>query len=280
MFRHWAVLLIAASLIAVGCKAASDTADNTGNDTSVPPAAVPGFPSSMVALGDSLTAAFGSCLAPTSCPRNSWSTGNGTQVNSHYKRILDSNPAIADHQVNLAVPGATVADLAGQAAQAAQGSAEYVTVLIGANDACRGEMTTPQTFRTQLASALTVIHNGLPNAHILMVGIPNVYRVWEIGHTNKLALGVWKSGVCPNLLANASSMADADVARRSAFRDRITAYNAEIGGACAAVPHCRFNEIASFAFELTMLSAIDFFHPNASGQTALAEVTYPDAFDW
>jgi len=53
---------------------------------------VDGFPSSMVALGDSITAAYGSCLAPTACPRNSWATGDGTQVNSHYRRILASNP--------------------------------------------------------------------------------------------------------------------------------------------------------------------------------------------
>ncbi len=33
---------------------------------------------------------------------------------------------------------------------------------------------------------------------------PTSGRVWEIGH-NKLAPGVWKHGVCPNLLANATS---------------------------------------------------------------------------
>ena len=32
--------------------------------------------------------------------------------------------------------------------------------------------------------------------------------------------------------------------------------------------------------DLTMLSAIDFFHPNASGQNALADLTYPGTFTW
>ena len=73
----------------MACKAG--TIGNPGPTGTVKP--VSGFPSSMVALGDSLTAAYGSCFAPTSCPRNSWSTGDGTQVNSHYRRIARANPA-------------------------------------------------------------------------------------------------------------------------------------------------------------------------------------------
>ncbi len=279
MSRLWVFILVATSLVALGCKAA---ASNDGVDPSAPPpASVPGYPSSMVALGDSITAAFGSCLAPTACPRNSWSTGDGNQVNSHYRRILQENPAIADREANLAEPGITISDLKGQAEQALGRSADYITILVGANDACRGDMTDPQVFRTQLDAALSVLRNGLPNSEVLMVGIPDVYRVWEIGHTNKLALGVWKHGVCPSLLANASSNAAADVNRRTAFRDRISAYNAELSAACAQYgSKCRFKDVASFAFELTMLSAIDFFHPNAAGQNALADQTYPGTFNW
>src|SRR5712671_2380264 len=106
MSRRWVALLAAASLIALGCKS---TAGAVGTDPSAPPPVpVDGLPSSMVAMGDSITAGFGSCLAPASCPRNSWSTGDGTQVNSHYRRLLKVNPAIERREVNLAVPGAKV----------------------------------------------------------------------------------------------------------------------------------------------------------------------------
>jgi lysophospholipase L1-like esterase len=283
MSRRWVVLLAAVSLIAMGCKSVGEAAGaDPGAPVAAPaPAPVAGFPSSMVALGDSLTAAFGSCLAPSSCPRNSWSTGNGTQVNSHYRRILKENPAIEDRAVNLAVPGATVSDLSDQADAAVKKPAEYITILIGANDACRGDMTAPGTFRTKLDAALATLRKGLPKSQLLLVGIPNVFRVWEIGHTNKLALAVWKTGICPNLLANATSLNDADVARRNAFRDRIGAYNAELKAACTGYgSRCRYDDVATFAFELTMLSASDFFHPNASGQNALAEQTYPGSFTW
>ena len=279
MSQRWILLLAAVSLIALGCKGAGEPAG--ADPGGPPPAPVDGFPSSMIALGDSITAAFGSCLSPTSCPRNSWSTGDGTQVNSHYRRILRANPAIKDREVNLAVPGARISDLNGQAEAAVKKPADYITILIGGNDACSGEMTAPNVFRAQLDGALEVLRKGFPKSQVLIVGIPNVFRVWEIGHTNKLALGVWKSGVCPNLLGNATSTAPADVARRNAFRDRISAYNHELAGACAGYgSRCRYDDVSTFAFEFTMLSAIDFFHPNASGQNALADQTYPDSFTW
>jgi lysophospholipase L1-like esterase len=275
MSRRSVYLLIALALFTVACK---ETGGALPGPSGPPPAPVPGFPSSMVALGDSITAAYGSCLAPTACPRNSWSTGDGTQVNSHYRRILASNPAIRGHASNLAKPGATVADLPGQAQTAAAVPVDYVTVLMGANDACRGEMTSAAAFRGSFDQALTTIRNAMPNAQILVVSIPNVFHVWEVGHANRVALAAWKSGVCPNLLTNPTSTDPADAARRQAFADRVSAYNTQIRASCTSRSHCRFVDISGFAFDLTMLSAIDFFHPNAAGQQALADQTYPAAF--
>jgi lysophospholipase L1-like esterase len=278
MSRRWALVLIVLALVGLACK---NTEGSPGEPDGSPPAPVPGFPSSMVAIGDSLTAAYGSCLAPVACPRNSWSTGDGTQVYSHYRRIRDANPAISGHTRNLAQPGARVADLAGQAGDAARQRADYVTILVGGNDACSGTMTTAATFRRELDGALATIKKAMPKARVLVVSIPDIYRVWEVGHTSKIALAAWKSGTCPNLLANPTSTAAADVARRKAFRDRITAYNGQIKAACAGYgSRCRFDNVATFAFKLTMLSAIDFFHPNAAGQEALARESYPGSFTW
>jgi lysophospholipase L1-like esterase len=272
-FRPWLMGLTLLALLAIACKQpVSEEGPGTGEP---PPPSVDGIPSSMVALGDSITAAYGSCLAPTACPRNSWATGDGTQVISHYRRIVAINPAMKGHGTNLAKPGASSADLPGQAAAAVAVPVGYVTVLVGANDACKGEMTPAGTFRARVGEALATIVNGMPDAQVLVVSIPDVYRVWEIGHTNRVALATWRSGACPNLLSNPESFEPADVARRQTFANQIAAYNAELGGACAdAGPRCRYVDVSGFAFELTMLSAIDFFHPNASGQQALADATY------
>jgi lysophospholipase L1-like esterase len=271
--RHWIVGLTMLALLALACK---EPVSNPGpGPGEPPPPAVDGVPSSMAALGDSITAGYGSCLAPTACPRNSWATGDGTQVNSHYRRILAANPLIREHAENFARPGSGSADLAGQASAAVGTPVDYVTVLAGANDACRGEMTPVSTFRGNVGQALITLANGMPGATILLVSIPNVYRVWEIGHDNRVAVAAWRSGVCPNLLSNPTSLEPADVARRQAFADQIAAYNEQLAAACANVGNCRYVDISGFEYELTMLSAIDFFHPNASGQQALADQTYP-----
>jgi lysophospholipase L1-like esterase len=277
MSRRWTMVLSVLALIALGCQAGTGTT-RTGGSASKP---VAGFPSSMVALGDSITAGFGACFAPTACPRTSWSTGEGSQVDSHYKRILARNPAISGHNLNLAVPGATAASLPGQAATAAGHPVDYVTVLIGSNDACTGPMTPVATFRSEVDEALATIQRAMPDARLLLVSLPDIYRVWQIAHDNALARDVWKAGVCPNLLANPTSTAAADVARRTAFRDRVSAYNTQLLQACRGYgPRCRFADIAGFQFGITMLNGIDFFHPNASGQTALADQTYPGSFTW
>src|SRR5262245_23762284 len=85
MSRRWMVVLAGLALVAVACKTPADGGTGSGQPTPTP---VKGYPSSMVALGDSITAGYGSCLAPTACLRNSWATGDGTQVKSHYRRIV------------------------------------------------------------------------------------------------------------------------------------------------------------------------------------------------
>jgi lysophospholipase L1-like esterase len=117
---------------------------------------------------------------------------------------------------------------------------------------------------------------------VLIASLPDIYRVWEVAHTRRAAQEAWALGVCPTLLANATSTAPADVARRRAFRDRIEAYNAILAKACQAYgPRCRYvGAVHDTAFGLAELSAVDYFHPNAEGESRLAEVSWPGSFTW
>jgi lysophospholipase L1-like esterase len=245
-----------------------------------PPAS--SLPGSMVALGDSLTVGFAACVVPAPCERNSWATGSGEVVNSHYRRIVAANPAMRGNARNVAAPRATSADLDGQARAALRTPADYVTVLIGGNDACSAG-TDERTFRSRVDGALAILRKGMPKARVLVVSIPDVYRLWEIGHTSETATRVWSAGICPPLLANPTSTAPADVARRRAFRDRIDAYNRHLADACEAYgPRCRTDQgaVHRVRFKLTHLAVTDFFHPNVDGQAAIANASYPGRFTW
>jgi lysophospholipase L1-like esterase len=279
--RRWTVIGLALlSAMALAC-------EGTGNPGSSPTGKpVSGLPSSMAALGDSITAGFGSCFALVVCGRNSWSTGSGTSVDSHYRRIRDGNSAIKRHAYNFAAPGARAADLASQAAAAVRAKPGYVTVLIGANDACAASvdgMTATGTFRTAVDAALAKLKKGLPKARILVVSIPDLYRLWELGHDNDKAVRAWNDGVCPSMLARPTSTAAADNSRRHEVADRVDAYDDELAAACEAYgKHCRWDGGSAHRvrFSFDLVNHIDYFHPNAKGQNELADVTYPGRFTW
>jgi lysophospholipase L1-like esterase len=295
MSGRWLVIaVVLLALATASCKETAGAGAGRSGGTGPPRA---DLPSAMAALGDSLTSGFGSCAALAACARNSWSTGGGTQVESHYLRIRAGNPATSDHHRNLAVPGARASALAGQAAAAVReidgrgggirkGAFGYVTVLIGANDACRrtvAGMTSVATFRAQVDAALATLRKGLPRARVLVVSIPDLYRLWQIGHTDRAAVRAWSFGVCPSLLANPTSTAEADVDRRKAVRDRVDDYNRALADACRAYGrHCRYDggAVHRVRFDLALVNHLDYFHPSVAGQNKLASVTYPRRFTW
>ncbi len=242
------------------------------------------LPASVVALGDSITRGMNACPNTFGeCPEESWSTG--TALASHYERILAGRPGAT--ATNLAQSGATVADLAAQARSAVALRPGYVTILIGANDACAGteaDMTSVAAFRTRLDAALAILRRGAPTAKVLVASVPDLYRLWEVGHGDQRAVAGWGLfGICQTMLADPASTAPADVARRERVRARAMAYNAQLGAACAAYGgNCRYDHGAAFGVRFTAadVSPIDWFHPSAAGQAELARVTDAAGYAW
>ncbi len=280
--RRWHLVCIALlAVFALAC-------EGGGGGATPAPTGKPkrGYPASIGALGDSITAGFGSCLTLVACSRNSWSTGGGSSVESHYLRIREANNKIKGNTGNYAVPGAHAEALAGQADQAVQAKAQYVTVMIGVNDACTSrvdDMTSVRDFRAGIDAGLTKLKKGLPKSRILVVSVPDVYRLWELGKDDERAVRAWRRGVCQSLLASPTSTADADDERRDRVRDRLDDYNDQLQQACKAYgKRCRWDGGAVHAvrFTLKLVSKLDYFHPNAAGQNRIAEVTYPGRFTW
>lgn len=243
-------------------------------------------PSSMASLGDSITRGFNACGYYVDCTNESWSTGGDSAINSHYLRILALNPAISGHNLNDAKTGAKAIDLDGQATTAVSQGVDYVTVLMGANDACTSTeagMTPVATFRSQVEAALTRIQNGLPTARVFVSSIPDVKRLWFIGKDSSAARSAWSGfQICQSMLANPTSTLQADVDRRNRVQQRVIDFNTQLQQVCALNPHCKYDGNATFNYQFvfSQVSGWDYFHPNKSGQTALATTTYNAGFGW
>jgi lysophospholipase L1-like esterase len=239
------------------------------------------YPKSMASTGDSITTAYNTGFIPyTDNPSASWSTGTSSGVNSHYLRLLRLNPHIQGRNYNDAAGGAKMGNLAGQMQKAVAQRVQYVTVLMGGNDLCTpsvGTMTSVATFRSQFTTAMNTLTSGLPSVRVLVVSIPNAYRLWQLLKDNFFARTVWATfGVCQSLLANPLSTATADVARRETVRQRNQAYNNVLRDTCAVYIQCRFDGYAAFntVFTASDITGRDYFHPSTSGQAKLASVTW------
>ena len=83
-----------------------------------------------------------------------------------------------------------MADLNRQMAKVVSQKVDYVTVPLGANDACTpsvSTMTSVAAFRRSLDTALGTLSTSLPDAKVGLISVPNIYRLWSVAHTNRAA---------------------------------------------------------------------------------------------
>ena len=236
------------------------------------------LPNSIAAIGDSMTQAADVCCWYGDHPTNSWSTGNAgwDGVSSHYERIRQTNPTITGRNYNDAVSGARMSDATGQAASAVGQAADYVTILMGANDLCTPtvELMTPvATFRSQFQQALAALDSGLPRrSHVFVSSLPDVYQLWNIYHTSATAQFVWDvANICQSLLSP-----DRTDAQRNQVRERNIAFNMVLQQECAKYSRCKFDDHAVFGYQFSRsdVTTLDYFHPSLTGQSRLAALTW------
>ncbi|MEU5069971.1 SGNH/GDSL hydrolase family protein [Streptomyces asoensis] len=235
-------------------------------------------PSSVAAVGDSITRGFDACTVLADCPEVSWATGSSAEVNSLAVRLLGAAKA-RTHSWNHAATGARMADVPAQMARAAAEKPQLVTVMAGANDACRNStaaMTSVDDFRAQFQDALGTLRRTLPKTQVYVMSVPDLKRLWSQGRTNVLGKQVWKLGLCPSMLGDADALDAAATLRRDTVQKRVEAYNSVLKEVCAKDARCRFDGGAVYAFRFgtDQLSHWDWFHPSKDGQARLAEMAY------
>jgi lysophospholipase L1-like esterase len=265
-------LLLAILATATSASAATSGTAATGSAA----AAAPPLPDSIAAIGDSITQAVDVCCFYGNWPGQSWSTGyvplDG--IASHYERLRALNPAILGRRYNNAVSGARMADAPAQARRTVAQGAEYVTILMGANDLCGwdGTLTPTATFRAQFQETLGILRAGLPGARVFVASIPDLHQLWSILRTEPLAQLVWQAaGICPSMLDVRNTPAD-----RRAVVDREREFNAVLDAVCATWSNCRFDNYRTYNYNFTrdQVSRLDYFHPSLAGQATLAALTW------
>ncbi|MEU4088306.1 SGNH/GDSL hydrolase family protein [Streptomyces aureus] len=282
--RSRAVLAAAAAAALLGtaaCDAGGSSASGGRAEVRPSPRPTPVWdrsPDSMAAVGDSITRGFDACSVLSDCPEVSWATGSDPRVDSLAVRLLGPSGA-AERSWNYAVTGARMADLPGQMAQAATRRPALVTVMAGANDACRSSassMTSVDDFRAQFQEAMDTLRGALPKAQVYVSSVPDLKRLWSEGRGNPLGKQVWKLGICPSMLGDADSLNAAATLRRGRVFDRVKAYNEVLREVCAKDRRCRFdgNAVFDYRFGTDQLSHWDWFHPSRDGQARLAEIAY------
>ncbi|MGW7575123.1 SGNH/GDSL hydrolase family protein [Streptomyces sp. NPDC054765] len=232
-------------------------------------------PGSIAALGDSITVGFDACTVLSDCPQVSWATGTDPKVDSLARRLV-RHPAT--HSWNFARTGALMSDLPDQVTEAAKRRPELVTVLIGANDACRhdvGTMTPKAAFRAGFARSMTSLRRALPHTQVYVAAVPDLLRLWSEGRKNPLGKQVWKLGICGSMLRDPDDLSKPAQDRRAKVREQVVAYNAALAEVCGKDPLCRFDKsVFDYRFTGRQLSTWDWFHPGTNGQKELAAMAF------
>ncbi|POX38960.1 hypothetical protein C3486_20500 [Streptomyces sp. Ru73] len=232
-------------------------------------------PDSVAALGDSITAGFDACGLLADCTSASWATGTDPAVRSLASRLVTKG---SGHAWNYARTGALMADLPRQIDRAVPHKPELVTILIGANDACRNNasaMTSTAEFRAGFRTSLQKLRQALPKTQIYVAAVPDLMRLWSQGRENPVGKQIWRLGICQSMLRGADDLSPAADARRVAVRDQVEAYNKALREECEKDRRCRFDQaVFDYRFTGRELSEWDWFHPSKRGQRELAEMAY------
>jgi hypothetical protein len=179
---------------------------------------------------------------------------------------------------NRAVTGAKVFSLPKEAEEAVGDKAEFVTIMIGANDACANPPTSQASFRSAFQESINALRGWLPNARIYVASIPNLQYLWGLFHNNPTATSTWEkyNFECPGIMTEPTSENAAAKARRAATGLAEQGYNATLKTLCAAAAKCQYDNGLVFAtkFAESEVSTVDFYHPSVSGQTSLAAAAW------
>jgi len=235
----------------------------------------------VTAIGDSITRAYNTDGFFKDAPWVSWSTGERIigGFESHLQKIAKRFPDRTMVTHNFAVTGARVADLKDQITKSGKDRPDYVTLMIGANDVCswsEDHHAALDNFKSTLKGHLESITRSSPDVRIMMVPIPDMYRLYTLFRNRGSCLQVWDfTGICKNLLHSSRTGA-----QRASFRQRWVDANTALEEVAGDFPqHVIFpKEVKDYEYKATDVSSNDCFHPSIQGQNILSDLTWANGW--
>lgn len=264
------ILMLATSLTACG-KFANSNKDQV-NSLSQGPTFKLG------ALGDSITRGYDISALFKEDTDQSWSTGlaNRESILNQLIRILAPQVATQFQTRNFAVTGQSVNGsnslFQAEAQQMAAFAPQVVTIEIGANDICQGLADTTEKlalFQQNVSTAIDTLKKASrPPVLISVATVPNIYSLTQIPQlaSQSICQNAWALA-CPNLATLTQAQ----------FQAQWTAVNQALEAAAKAggnqVVFDNYT-VANTVFTTNDVSALDCFHPSATGQGKLANAVW------
>lgn len=238
----------------------------------------------MASLGDSVSMAF-KLSFDFNRPEHSWSTGNEGKaqiVESHLmklKRLYKDKKEVIG--INVSVSGSRSGNLKRQVKRLLKKSAkpDYVTLLSGANDVCSWFTRIDKKqkrYKSNMENAVKSLISANENVKILLVPIPHLVSLWEVGKDRKWCRFIWRAVPFCSALFGLTRNED----KRDIFMSRVEKMNNSLQEIADIYPkNISFNKALSF-IELSkdMISRNDCFHPNLKGQKVISEYTWEPEF--
>jgi len=227
------------------------------------------------ALGDSISSGL-NADAPFDQRRKNWS--DGSESNSHAERLAKKFGAEVISK-NVSVSGSRLADLARQTASLLDNNykPDYVTLLIGANNICDGNLKAEELSalgRDVLSDSINALIGANKNVKIIIGAIPSINYLYELLHEDTTCQENWRSfNVCYNLLQSTKLEREKGIARWISYNDM----QKEVS---AMYPqNVKFaSKISGKIFGVEDISRIDCFHPNTAGQRKISELTWQEGW--
>ena len=227
------------------------------------------------ALGDSMTAGL-NADAPFDQRHRNWS--DGLEINSHAVRLAKKF-GVEVISKNVSVSGSRIENLASQTAKLLEDNykPDYVTILIGANNICDGDLRVEglsSLGKNLLSESIQSLIRANENVKIIVGAIPKIDFLYELLHEDATCQENWRAfNVCDKLLRSTKFQREKGVVRWNAYNEM----QKEVS---AMYPkNVKFtSKISEEIFGVEDISRIDCFHPNMAGQGKIAETTWQEGW--